>query len=250
VNSFLIDTLLRVRAPIENLILSERLFLTRILARKGDDVNHALAKLAILEDHPMMREALAHTLVLHSHDIDISYKGASINECLSAHDRDKFSIAILDLDLGDGSDPLENIKALLAEEIKVIIVSALAKPQIVRQALKIGAAAYVSKNAEPEALREAISATLKGDQYMSPDIAIALLSDESITVELSKQEQQALSLYASGMKLDAVARAMNISRSTASEYIQRARKKYTKAGINLPTKTDLYRQAQQDGLLK
>ena len=208
------------------------------------------AKLAILEDHPMMREALAHTLVRHSPDIDVSYKGASINECLSLHEREKFSIAILDLDLGEGSDSLENIKALLAQEIKVIIVSALAKPQVVRQALRIGAAAYVSKNAEPEALGDAISATLKGDQYMSPDIAIALLSDETMTVELSKQEQQALSLYASGMKLDAVARAMNISRSTASEYIQRARKKYTKVGINLPTKTDLYRQAQQDGFLK
>ena len=209
-----------------------------------------LAKIAILEDHPMMREALAHTLVGHSSDIKIVYKGSSIKDCLAERALEKISIAILDLDLGDESDPLENIKLLMAAEIKVIIVSALAKPQLVRQALKGGAAAYVSKNAEPEALRDAITATLKGDQYMSPDIAIALLSDESTTVELSKQEQQALSLYASGMKLEAVARAMNISRSTASEYIQRARKKYTKAGINLPTKTDLYRQAQQDGLLK
>ena len=198
----------------------------------------------------MMREALAHILVGHSSDIEIVYKGSSIKDCLAKRALEKISIAILDLDLGVESDPLENIKLLMAEDIKVIIVSALAKPQLVRQALKGGAAAYVSKNAEPDALRDAIAATLKGDQYMSPDIAIALLSDESTTVELSKQEQQALSLYASGMKLEAVARAMNISRSTASEYIQRARKKYTKVGINLPTKTDLYRQAQQDGLLK
>jgi two-component system nitrate/nitrite response regulator NarL len=132
----------------------------------------------------------------------------------------------------------------------VVVVSALAKPQVVREMLRNGAAAYVSKNAEPNALHEAIQATVAGKQYMSTDIAVALLSDETTSVELSKQERQALSLYASGMKLDAVATAMDISRSTASEYIQRARKKYTKAGINLPTKTDLYRQAQRDGLLK
>jgi DNA-binding NarL/FixJ family response regulator len=221
-----------------------------IFSMKGDTMTQPNVKIAILEDHPMMREALAHMLVGHSSDIEIAYKGSSVRECLVKCSSEKISVAILDLDLGDASDPLENIQSLLASEIKVIIVSALAKPQLVRQALKGGAAAYVSKNAEPEALWDAITATLKGDQYMSPDIAIALLSDGSTTVELSKQEQQALSLYASGMKLEAVARAMNISRSTASEYIQRARKKYTKVGINLPTKTDLYRQAQQDGLLK
>ena len=85
---------------------------------------------------------------------------------------------------------------------------------------------------------------------MSPDIAVALLADEDVAVNLSQKEREALALYASGLKLDAVADAMGISRSTASEYVQRARKKYTKAGISLPTKTDLYRQAQKDGLLK
>jgi DNA-binding transcriptional regulator LsrR (DeoR family) len=83
---------------------------------------------------------------------------------------------------------------------------------------------------------------------MSADIATILLSDKT-DPGLSAQEKQALSLYASGLKLDAVARSMNLSRSTASEYIQRARKKYIKVGVNLPTKTDLYRQAQKDGLL-
>jgi DNA-binding NarL/FixJ family response regulator len=209
--------------------------------------------IAIFEDHPLMREAIAHNIVLHSSDVAITYKGSSISTFLDGHtlsDSSALTLAILDLDLGDGSEPIENLQRLLERSISVIVVSALAKPQAVREMLRGGAAAFVSKNAEPQALNEAIQATVEGKQYMSPDIAVALLSDENISVDLSKQERQALSLYASGMKLDAVARAMDISRSTASEYIQRARKKYTKAGINLPTKTDLYRQAQRDGLLK
>ncbi len=209
--------------------------------------------IAIFEDHPLMREAIAHNLVLYSSDVLITYKGDSISNFLASHaDRQSSSvtIAILDLDLGDGSEPIKNLQRLLDRSISVIVVSALAKPQAVREMLHNGAAAYVSKSAEPHALHEAIQATIEGKQYMSTDIAIALLSGETTSVELSKQERQALSLYASGMKLDAVATAMDISRSTASEYIQRARKKYTKAGINLPTKTDLYRQAQRDGLLK
>lgn len=211
--------------------------------------------IAIFEDHPMMREALAHNLVLHLADVSIIYKGNCIKEFLANQPKpisqgNKPILAILDLDLGDGSDPIVNLSELIEHNISVIVVSALATSQMVRLMLRNGAAAYVSKNAEPEALRDAINATISGKQYMSPDIAVALLSDEEISVNLSQKEREALSLYASGMKLDAVARAMDISRSTASEYIQRARKKYTKAGINLPTKTDLYRQAQKDGLLK
>lgn len=202
-----------------------------------------------------MREALAHNIVLHLPDAKINFKGVSLSEFLlgfgSHTSREEIPhVAILDLDLGDNSDPFENLLQLVEKQISVIVVSALAKPQMVRFMLRNGAVAYVSKNAEPEALHDAIIATINGQQYMSPDIAVALLSDEDVTVNLSQKEREALSLYASGMKLDAVARAMEISRSTASEYIQRARKKYTKAGINLPTKTDLYRQAQKDGLLK
>lgn len=224
-----------------------------------DYMTEPRVEVAIFEDHPMMREALAHNIVLHLPDANISYKGSSIIDFFKylsgntnplAIDNPRNLVAILDLDLGDGSHPLDNLAQLCERNIAVIVVSALAKPQVVRLMLKNGAAAFVSKNAESEALRDAILATIKGQQYMSPDIAVALLADDDVAVNLSQKEREALALYASGLKLDAVADAMSISRSTASEYIQRARKKYTKAGISLPTKTDLYRQAQKDGLLK
>ena len=214
-----------------------------------------LVNIAIFEDHPMMREALSQNIVRHLPDAQIIYRGSSLSDFLNRRSEAGGNsvtptLAILDLDLGDRSEPLDNLNRLVNEKIAVIVVSALAKTQTVRQMLRNGAAAYVSKNAESEALRDAIVATINGQQYMSPDIAVALLSDEDVHVNLSKKEQEALAHYASGMKLDEVASVMNISLSTASEYIQRARKKYTKAGINLPTKTDLYRQAQKDGLLK
>ena len=224
-----------------------------------DYMTEPRVEVAIFEDHPMMREALAHNIVLHLPDANISYKGSSIIDFFKylsgntnplAIDNPRNLFAILDLDLGDDSHPLDNLAQLCERNIAVIVVSALAKPQVVRLMLKNGAAAFVSKNAESEALRDAILATIRGQQYMSPDIAVALLADDDVAVNLSQKEREALALYASGLKLDAVADAMSISRSTASEYIQRARKKYTKAGISLPTKTDLYRQAQKDGLLK
>lgn len=58
-----------------------------------------------------------------------------------------------------------------------------------------------------------------------------------------------LVLYASGLKLDAVARQLGIKTATVREYLERIRAKYDAAGRFAPTKTDLYKQAVRDGLV-
>lgn len=205
-------------------------------------------RIAILEDHPLMLRALSANLALQLPDIEFIYQGKSIADATSAISAGGCDLALLDLDLGDGIPPIQNLEKLLATGTPVLIVSALAEQFLVRQALTNGASGFISKNANEATLLDAVKSIISGENYMSADIATILLSDKT-DPGLSAQEKQALSLYASGLKLDAVARSMNLSRSTASEYIQRARKKYIKVGVNLPTKTDLYRQAQKDGLL-
>ncbi len=205
-------------------------------------------RIAILEDHPLMLRALSANLALQLPDIEFIYQGKSIADATSVISAGGCDLALLDLDLGDGIPPIQNLEKLLATGTPVLIVSALAEQFLVRQALTNGASGFISKNANEATLLDAVKSIISGENYMSADIATILLSDKT-DPGLSAQEKQALSLYASGLKLDAVARSMNLSRSTASEYIQRARKKYIKVGVNLPTKTDLYRQAQKDGLL-
>ena len=205
-------------------------------------------RIAIVEDHPLMLRALSSNLALHLPDTEFIYQGKSISDALSAIILSGCDLVLLDLDLGDGIPPIQNLEKLLATGAPVLIVSALAEQFLVRQALTNGASGFISKNANEATLIDAVKSIISGENYMSADIATILLSDKT-DPGLSAQEKQALSLYASGLKLDAVARSMNLSRSTASEYIQRARKKYIKVGVNLPTKTDLYRQAQKDGLL-
>ena len=205
-------------------------------------------RIAILEDHPLMLRALSANLALHLPDVEFIYQGKSIADATSVISAGGCDLALLDLDLGDGIPPIQNLEKLLATGTPVLIVSALAEQFLVRQALTNGASGFISKNANEATLLDAVKSIISGENYMSADIATILLSDKT-DPGLSVQEKQALSLYASGLKLDAVARSMNLSRSTASEYIQRARKKYIKVGVNLPTKTDLYRQAQKDGLL-
>jgi len=206
-------------------------------------------RMIILEDHPLVREALTERLVSHFGDITIVYSGSSIQDALTALSQTPADCVILDLDLNDNRSSLDNILALTEHSAPVLIVSALGDPAAIRSALATGAKGYVSKQAESAIFIEAVAATLRGEDYTSPEVASALLSAKDPKVKLSDQERRAMVLYASGMKMTSVARHMSITAGTADEYIKRVRVKYRKAGVSVSTKTDLYRVAKSEGLI-
>ncbi|MDD2819211.1 MAG: response regulator transcription factor [Candidatus Nanopelagicales bacterium] len=203
----------------------------------------------ILEDHPLVREALAERLVSHFRDMAMAYSGSSIEAALDHLEQSPVDCVILDLDLNDNNSPLNNILALVEYSSPVLIVSALGDSATIRSALAMGVKGYVSKQAESAQLIEAIEAILRGEEYTSPEVATALLSAKGPQVKLSDQERRAMVLYASGLKMTSVARQMGITAGTADEYIKRVRAKYRKSGIAVSTKTDLYRVAQSEGLI-
>jgi two-component system nitrate/nitrite response regulator NarL len=203
---------------------------------------------AILEDHPLVRKALADKLLERYPKAEFVYQGQSVEEALAKMSERPASCVILDLDLGDGRSPIQNTMDLVECGYPVLIVSALASPGIVRSSLIAGALGFVSKSSEPEQFLECVESTLLGEQSTSSELAGIIFRDESL-VRLSGREREAMVLYASGLKLEAVARKMNVKPGTASEYIKRVREKYTKAGKPVSTKTDLYKQAVQEGFL-
>lgn len=206
-------------------------------------------RILIIEDHPLMREALHARLVASLGNVDVAYSGASVAEALVVIAAGAVDCAVLDLDLGDGTSPVLNTASLVDAGCKVLIVSALADPAMVRASLRAGALGFVSKAAPLTDLAEGLRATLAGEPSTSRDVAEILYSDESPSVPLTERERTAMVLYASGLKIDAVARRMNVKPTTAQEYIKRVREKYLRAGTPLPSKTHIYRQAKEEGLV-
>lgn len=206
-------------------------------------------RFVILEDHPLVREALIARLVSRLGDIEIAYSGASVVDARELIDQQGADCVILDLDLDDGRSPTLNIADLQPCGVPILIVSALADQATIRAAFTAGVAGFVSKSSDPDELTAAVEATLRGEQYTSAEAAAALLGDSRTTVGLSDQEKRAMVLYASGLKMGSVARHMGITEATAREYIRRVRMKYEKAGAPLPSKTDMYRMARREGLL-
>jgi DNA-binding NarL/FixJ family response regulator len=206
-------------------------------------------RLVVLEDHPLVRDAMVSLLVPHLEDIEIVYAGDSIEEAIAAITTQGADLVILDLDLNDGRSPVLNVASMADLDVPVIVVSALGDPATIRACLAAGALGFVSKQARPEEVLQALTDALRGEQTMSPEVASALISQSDDPLNLSEQERRAMVLYASGLKMESVARRMNVSRTTAEEYIKRVRSKARKAGTPMPTKTDMYRMAQRAGML-
>lgn len=216
-------------------------------------------RLVVLEDHPLVRDAMVSLLVPHLQDsedsqgdeqgVEVVYAGDSIDEAAAAIETQGADLVILDLDLNDGRSPVANVAAMADLGVPVIVVSALGDPATIRACLAAGVVGYVSKQAKPDEVVEALRSALRGGQPMSPEVASALLIQPDDQLNLSEQERRAMVLYASGLKMESVARRMNVSRTTAEEYIKRVRAKARKAGTPLPTKTDMYRLAQRTGML-
>lgn len=206
-------------------------------------------RVMVIDDHPLLREAVKSRVLQVAPGAEFSYVGASITDALTAHGDATADCTILDLDLGDGRSPVTNTAELVSAGCRVLIVSALADAATVRAALRAGALGFVSKQADLQDFEESFRLTVAGEPSTSRDVAAILSSDEAPSVPLSERERTAMVLYASGLKIDAVARRMNVKSATAQEYIKRVRDKYSRAGTPVPTKTDLYRRARDEGLV-
>ncbi|MDO9484986.1 MAG: response regulator transcription factor [Actinomycetota bacterium] len=206
-------------------------------------------RFVILDDHPLVRRALADNLSRGFGDIRLCYEGASVADAIHVISEEGCDCAILDLDLGDQRSPVSNVEELHSAGIPILVVSALGDPALVRATLFAGALGFISKQAAIEHFVSAVQAAINGEQYMSPEIAAALLAEADVAVELSDRERTAMTLYASGLKMASVARQMDVSVGTAQEYIKRVRAKYARSGNPLSTKTELYQQARSEGML-
>lgn len=203
---------------------------------------------AILEDHSLVREGLESLLKKRVPGATVLYSGPSLAQALGIVAAQACDCAIADLDLGDGITPVEVVSAFVRQDVPVLVVSALGEPEVIRSALTAGAAAYVTKSAPTQELLAVIEHVLNGWSWVTHDHA-ELMAHSPDDIDLSERERTVLTLYASGLTLESVARHMNVSRNTAKTYLDRVRAKYERTGRRARTKMELSDAARASGLL-
>jgi DNA-binding NarL/FixJ family response regulator len=204
-------------------------------------------RLAIIDDHELVREGLRE--LIHSRGnstYDVAYAGGSLVEALTFD----LDIALLDVELGPGApDVAANCRDLISAGVATLLMSAYDDPVAVRSGLAAGALGFVPKRVSFEELEAALLSVAADEMHLSVDLASILASGSEVP-DLSPRELDALQLYASGLKIAAVARRMDVSPHTVKEYLDRVRAKYQRVGRPARTRTELYAQASRDGLLK
>jgi DNA-binding NarL/FixJ family response regulator len=205
-------------------------------------------RLAIIDDHALFGDGIAAWLRREAPDIRLTVTTDSVTTALAvAADID---VALLDIDLGPGSLPLgESVRRLVTAGVKVIVVSALSSPRLVRQGLGAGALGYLSKREHGPVLLDALRSVERGEPFLTPDLAAILAEDADDTPALSAQEVRVLRLYASGIKVDTIARRLSVSPATVREYLERVKRKYHEVGRPARSRTELSQVAAEDGLL-
>ncbi len=205
--------------------------------------------LFVLEDHPLYRQGLIDYLKRELPQYDVAFQGADFLDAKNALQRTKPDLAIVDLHLGDGRPPGEVVALFTSNAIPVLVISALNNFESVKSAFSMGATGFVSKDSQTDELGRAIKSVLSGEEWISPTLSSALSAKQSAVDQLSNQEKKAVILYASGLKLELVARRMNVAPSTVKQYIDRAKAKFQATGIEVRTKTQVFKVLRDEGLL-
>ncbi|MFD3972722.1 response regulator [Streptomyces cyaneofuscatus] len=158
-------------------------------------------------------------------------------------------VVLLDLRLGDGSDPVDNIRLLLSSGSRVLVISTVPDRVRIIESVRAGADGYLTKDNDLPTLVAAIEDVAAGRGAHSPELAFACAHDDSPTrPRLSPRERQILLDYASGMTLKSAARRAGITVHTAKDYLDRVKAKYRQAGRPAYTKIDLARLVREDSL--
>lgn len=210
------------------------------------DAAGSTVRLAIVDDHELVRDGLRALLEREPlPGFVIVYCGDSVSGAIEAAP----TVTLLDIELDAGAEGVAaNTTTLRAAGSVVLLISAHDEPLAIRDGMRAGALGFVPKRVSYGQLAEALD-TVAGDElYLSVDLA-SMLASAADTPDLSARELDALRLYASGLKLVAVARQMGISPHTAKEYLDRVRQKYQQVGRQARTRTELYAAASRDGLL-
>jgi Response regulator containing a CheY-like receiver domain and an HTH DNA-binding domain len=159
-------------------------------------------------------------------------------------------LVAVDLSLPDGSGlPLIEHLGSIAPDMRIVVLSMHDGEPYVSEAMRRGARGYVTKGVAPEELVAAVRAVLAGDQYLSSDLRERRSSRTSQDLDpfsrLTAREREVFLLLAAGRAPKQVAAELGIGQKTI--YIHRAA---VMNKLNAGSELDLYRMAQERGLIR
>ncbi|MCF8198087.1 MAG: response regulator transcription factor [Sulfuritalea sp.] len=208
----------------------------------------------LVEDIPETRIWLGQLLRDAFAQIDI-VEAASITVGMHACAAGNFDLAIVDLELPDGSG-VAVIDALARrhKDICIIVATIYDDDAHIFPALQAGAQGYLLKDQPAAVLTRQLQGILDGSPPLSPAIARRLLghfrmtgseTTETMETELTTREREVLKLIGQGRKTIDIAGVLGISHHTVSDHVKNIYRK-----LNISSRAQAATAASRLGLLR
>jgi DNA-binding NarL/FixJ family response regulator len=211
-----------------------------------------MARVMVVDDHPMWRDAVARDLTEAGHEVVAAVgEGAAATRLAPAV---RPEVVVLDLHLPDLSG-VEVIGSLVAWNpgVRVLVLSASGEHQDVLDAVKAGAAGYLVKSAARAEFLDAVARTADGDAVFTPGLAALVLGEyrrlsqgparEPTAPRLTDRETEVLRLVAKGMSYKQIAEKLFLSHRTVQNHVWN-----TLSKLQLHNRVELVRYAIEQGL--
>lgn len=206
-------------------------------------------RVMLVDDHAVVRAGYRRLLELEA-DFEVVAECADGDAALAWLQRPPHpavDVVVLDLSMPgrSGLDLLQRC-SIRWPGLRVLVFSMHDSPAMVMQALRAGAAGFVTKSSAPELLVQALRRVAAGERaVLSPDIAHAGRAPAALAPHeaLSPREFEVLQGLVQGLAVDDIAQRLHLSAKTVANYQTLVRQK-----LGVATAVELLRYAQQHRL--
>jgi two-component system, NarL family, response regulator NreC len=205
-------------------------------------------RVLLADDHAVVRAGFRMILAAQS-NIEIIGEASNGREAVEMAERSQPDVVVMDVTMPE----LNGIEATRrlgqsTPRTRILALSMHKDSVYVREILKAGARGYLLKDALDKDLVAAVEAVARGEGYLSPAVADAVLSDYRKHVTdpldlLSSREREVLQMIAEGKTNKEIATILKLSVYTVDAHRGRIMEK-----LNLHSTSELVRFAMRSGL--
>ena len=185
-----------------------------------------MIRLFLVDDHQIMREGLR--VLLQAWGYLVVGESGDLTQALGEIQQSKPDVLLLDLHLGDRSG-LELLAEIQNRNLRTrcVVLTMLSQPNMIAEALRLGAFGYVLKGSAGRELATAIEAAAAGRRFLGPEVAA--MAVQSFTNQepvdpvalLSPRERQVIAMVVQGLSSSAIGNFLHLSPKTVATYRSR-----------------------------
>ena len=189
----------------------------------------------LLADDQALLRATFRLLIDSTSDMEVVGEAATGAEAVALCRTERADVILMDIRMPelDGIEATRRITGAAGlAQVKIVILTTFETEDLIVEALRAGASAYLGKDVEPATLLEAIRKIVVGDTLLSPSATRALISrvltqsgggtsDIAVLDRLTPREREILTLVALGLSNEQIAQRLYISPTTAKTHVNR-----------------------------